>query len=203
MERLLDDPDPVPVEPASRPLLAYARKLTLEPSKVVAADAQAVFEAGWTERDLHDVVLTIGLFKLINHLLERHGAKGQDHFVCSNARRCTSCMSKSGLTRATIARIDRRRHSLTNTLGSTPSSGPAPRLRTSLTREPCHSSTVPPVSKRTARSVAVKARRCTRRVRGSSWPRRSRSQRAARRSAALRMAWSAPRRNRAFRRASR
>jgi hypothetical protein len=59
--------------------LAYARKLTREPSKMVAADARAVFAAGWTERDLHDAVLTIGLFNLMNRLPEGHGVKGQDH----------------------------------------------------------------------------------------------------------------------------
>jgi uncharacterized peroxidase-related enzyme len=79
IERLLDDLDSAPVEPKLRPLLAYARKLTLEPSKMTAADAQAVFEAGWCERDLHDAVLTVGLFNLMNRLLEGHGVKGQDH----------------------------------------------------------------------------------------------------------------------------
>ena len=46
---------------------------------MTAADAQAVFEAGWCERDLHDAVLTVGLFNLMNRLLEGHGVKGQDH----------------------------------------------------------------------------------------------------------------------------
>lgn len=41
IERLLDDPDSAPVEPKLRPLLAYVRKVTLEPSKMTAADAQA------------------------------------------------------------------------------------------------------------------------------------------------------------------
>lgn len=59
-------------------MLAYARKLTLEPAKMVSSDALAVFEARWSERDLHDAVLTVGLFNLMNRLLEGHGVKGQD-----------------------------------------------------------------------------------------------------------------------------
>lgn len=78
IERLIADLDTAPVEPRLVPLLAYARKLTQEPAKMVASDAQAVFDAGWSERDLHDAVLTVGLFNLMNRLLEGHGVKGQE-----------------------------------------------------------------------------------------------------------------------------
>lgn len=37
-----------------------------------------MFDAGWSERDLHDAVLTVGLFNLMNRLLEGHGVKGQE-----------------------------------------------------------------------------------------------------------------------------
>jgi uncharacterized peroxidase-related enzyme len=77
IEALIADLDTAPVEERLRPLLAYARKLTLEPARMVAGDAQAVFDAGWSERDLHDAVLTVGLFNLMNRLLEGHGVKGQ------------------------------------------------------------------------------------------------------------------------------
>ena len=42
--------------------------MTLEPTRMVASDALAVFEAGWSERDLHDAVLTVGLFNLLKKL---------------------------------------------------------------------------------------------------------------------------------------
>ena len=76
IESLLSDPARAPVEARLRPLLAYARKLTLEPARMVAADANAVFEAGWSECDLHDAVLTVCLFNFMNRLLEGHGVKG-------------------------------------------------------------------------------------------------------------------------------
>lgn len=73
---LMDDIDSAPVEARLKPLLHYARKLTLTPSKMTASDAQAVFDAGWRENEFHDAVLTISLFNFMNRLVEGHGIKG-------------------------------------------------------------------------------------------------------------------------------
>jgi uncharacterized peroxidase-related enzyme len=75
-EELLSDIDTARVDSRLKPILKYARQLTLEPSRATQAQADAVFEASWTERDLHDAVLTVGLFNLMNRLLEGHGVKG-------------------------------------------------------------------------------------------------------------------------------
>jgi uncharacterized peroxidase-related enzyme len=76
LEQLLADFDAAPVDARLKPVLAYARKLTLEPAKMTQADADAVFAVGWGEPELHDDVLTICLFNFMNRLLEGHGAKG-------------------------------------------------------------------------------------------------------------------------------
>jgi uncharacterized peroxidase-related enzyme len=76
IEALLGDFEAAPVEAPMRPILAYARKLTLTPAKLTQADADAVFAAGWSERALHDAVLTTCLFNFMNRLLEGHGCKG-------------------------------------------------------------------------------------------------------------------------------
>jgi uncharacterized peroxidase-related enzyme len=76
LEAMLSDLDTAPVDPKLRPLLAYAKKLTLTPAKMTQADADAVFAAGWSERALHDAVLTASLFNFMNRLLEGHGCKG-------------------------------------------------------------------------------------------------------------------------------
>src|ERR1700730_2398318 len=57
-------------------LLQYVRLLTQAPHQLVQADADRVFAAGWSERALHDAVLTTCLFNFMNRLLEGHGAKG-------------------------------------------------------------------------------------------------------------------------------
>ena len=66
------------IEPQMRPLLEYIRLLTTSPHQLVQADADAVFAAGWSERALHDAILTTCLFNFMNRLLEGHGAKGND-----------------------------------------------------------------------------------------------------------------------------
>lgn len=76
LEGLIHDPESAAVEPAMRPLLAYARKLTLSPARMTQADADAVYAAGWSERALHDAILTVCLFNFMNRLLEGHGCKG-------------------------------------------------------------------------------------------------------------------------------
>jgi uncharacterized peroxidase-related enzyme len=76
IEALVADLDTARVDARMRPLLAYARKLTLTPAKMTQADADAVFAAGWSERALHDVVLTTCLFNFMNRLLDGHGCKG-------------------------------------------------------------------------------------------------------------------------------
>jgi hypothetical protein len=45
---------------------------------LVQADADAVFQAGWSERALHDAIMTTSLFNFMNRLLEGHGCKGSD-----------------------------------------------------------------------------------------------------------------------------
>lgn len=76
LEQLLADVESAPLDPRLKPILLYARKLTLEPAKMTQADASAVFAAGWSEPELHDAVLTICLFNFMNRLLEGHGVKG-------------------------------------------------------------------------------------------------------------------------------
>lgn len=56
-----------------RPILAYVTKLTLTPSKMVEADSQAVYEAGWKEDALYDAITVCALFNFMNRLVEGTG----------------------------------------------------------------------------------------------------------------------------------
>ena len=76
IDALLADFDTAPVDAKLRPILAYARVLTQAPTKAMQCHVDAVFAAGWTERDLHDAILTVCLFNFMNRLLEGHGVKG-------------------------------------------------------------------------------------------------------------------------------
>lgn len=59
-----------------RPVLAFVRKLTLDQSRMRAADAEAVFAAGWDERALHDAINVACLFNFMNRLVHGHGILG-------------------------------------------------------------------------------------------------------------------------------
>lgn len=76
LEKLVDDLEAAEVEPRLRPVLRYARKLTETPARMTAADARAVFEAGWDDRALHFLAMTTALFNFMNRMVEGHGLKG-------------------------------------------------------------------------------------------------------------------------------
>ena len=61
------------VEEKLKPLLAYATKLTIEPSKVTASDAKAVYDAGWSERALYDAITICAMFNMMNRIVEGTG----------------------------------------------------------------------------------------------------------------------------------
>ena len=71
----LRDPDieTAPVDEKMKPLLRFANKLTLDPAKMVHADAQAVFDAGWSEQALHDAINVICMANFMNRIVPAHG----------------------------------------------------------------------------------------------------------------------------------
>lgn len=78
LEALALNIDDAPISPKLRPMLAFARKLTLTPSKMTQQDAQSVFDAGWCEEALYDLICVASLFNFYNRLLDGHGIKGHD-----------------------------------------------------------------------------------------------------------------------------
>ena len=73
LQRVIDDPVAAGVEAKLSPLLAYVRKLTQAPSRIVDADAQAVYAAGWDERALFDAISVCALFNFMNRIVEGCG----------------------------------------------------------------------------------------------------------------------------------
>jgi len=70
-----------------RPILDYARKLTLQPMRLTQADAQAVFRSGWSERALHDAIAICALFNFMNRIVLGHGLRGDpDYAALAGAR---------------------------------------------------------------------------------------------------------------------
>lgn len=73
VERLLEAPETAAVEPRLATLLAFARKLTLAPSAMSQADADAVVAAGWDERAVHDAVAVTGRAAFMTRLVSAYG----------------------------------------------------------------------------------------------------------------------------------
>lgn len=76
LESLLSGGDHAGIEDELKSIFAFARKLTVSPSKVVEADRQTVLDAGHSEDVLKDVIAIICLFSFFNRLVDGHGIKG-------------------------------------------------------------------------------------------------------------------------------
>ncbi|SEK72873.1 uncharacterized peroxidase-related enzyme [Roseovarius azorensis] len=73
IDALIDNPDSAPVDERLRPVLAYVAKLNTLPSRLVQADAQAVYDAGWSEAALYEAVQVCALFNMMNRIIEGTG----------------------------------------------------------------------------------------------------------------------------------
>ncbi len=73
IDALLDDPATAPVDDKLRPILAYVAKLNTLPSRLKQDDAQAVYDAGWSEAALYEAVQVCALFNMMNRIIEGSG----------------------------------------------------------------------------------------------------------------------------------
>lgn len=73
IDALIEDVDSAPVDERLRPILAYVAKLNTLPSKLVQRDAQAVYDAGWSEAALYEAVQVCALFNMMNRIIEGTG----------------------------------------------------------------------------------------------------------------------------------
>lgn len=73
LEELLADIDTADIDDNFKPVFHYMKKLTLHPTKMIPADSQAVFNAGWSERALYDVLMICSTWNFMNRLVEGLG----------------------------------------------------------------------------------------------------------------------------------
>lgn len=73
IDALMADIETAPIEPKIKPVLAFAGKLTQTPARMTEADAQAVYDQGWSERALFDAIQVCGVFNLVNRMVEGTG----------------------------------------------------------------------------------------------------------------------------------
>lgn len=78
LEVMLGDIEKAGIAADLKPIFIFARKLTLEPSKVADADRTAALDAGHSEEALKDVIAIVALFSFFNRLVDGHGVKGNE-----------------------------------------------------------------------------------------------------------------------------
>ncbi len=78
IDKLLDDLEAAPIADKFKPLLSFAKTLTLTPNRMTQADADAVFAAGWDEKALHDAILITARMCFMARLVEGYGFAPMD-----------------------------------------------------------------------------------------------------------------------------
>lgn len=86
-DQLMEDIDAASAPERLKPVLKFVRKLTREPARMVEADAEAVFAAGWSERALRDAISVAGCFSFMNRLVKGHGIIADPEKFAARGRR--------------------------------------------------------------------------------------------------------------------
>lgn len=77
----VEDLDSAALDPKMRPLFAYVRKLTLTPSRVTRADADAVRAVGWSDQALHEAITVCALHNFFNRWVDGSGVDAPDAWL--------------------------------------------------------------------------------------------------------------------------
>lgn len=85
--QLLSDVDTADVDEPLKPLLRYVGTLTTAPSTLSAADADAVFAAGWDDAALHDAVTVAALFNFMNRMVTGLGIEADERYFATSGQR--------------------------------------------------------------------------------------------------------------------
>jgi len=85
--KLVDDIATAPVIEKMKPLLRYVRKLTLDQSRMVPSDAEAVYAAGWSEDDLHIAIAITALFNFMNRFVHGLGIQEDPAYTLAAGER--------------------------------------------------------------------------------------------------------------------
>src|SRR5216683_1472737 len=73
IDGLINDITTAPIERKLRPIFAFVKKLTLTPTRMTQADADAVFAAGWDEAALHSAIAVCCVVSFMNRLVDGQG----------------------------------------------------------------------------------------------------------------------------------
>lgn len=81
VDALVDDIDGAKVDAKLKPILRYVKKLTLDHHRMVQADADAVFAAGWNDDDLHCAIAITCVFNFMNRFVHGLGIEEEASYT--------------------------------------------------------------------------------------------------------------------------
>lgn len=76
LQSLVASVDEAPIADRLKPIFRFVKKLTEQPSRIVRADAEAVFAAGWNEQALEHAIAVCAFFNMVNRLADGYGLEG-------------------------------------------------------------------------------------------------------------------------------
>ena len=86
LDSMVNDLEAASVDEKMKPVLRFVQKLTKSPSKMVQADADAIFEAGWDEDCFHYAVMICAMFNMMNRIMDGYGVKNTAEFRLERGR---------------------------------------------------------------------------------------------------------------------
>ena len=86
LDSMVNDLETAAVDEKLKPVLRYVRKLTEMPSKMVQADADAIFDAGWDENCFHYAVMICAMFNMMNRIMDGYGVTNTADFRLERGR---------------------------------------------------------------------------------------------------------------------
>jgi len=107
----LDNIGDAPIDARLKPILRYVRKLTETPSRMTAADAVAVYEAGWSDEALLHAIAVCAYFNNMNRLVEGAGIVGSVEDYSKAAQRLVEHGYLRGGAERSTTRAGRRSNS--------------------------------------------------------------------------------------------
>ncbi|MEN8234446.1 MAG: hypothetical protein ABFR89_05930 [Actinomycetota bacterium] len=75
VDRFAEDWRTAGLDAGTEALLAYAQRLTTDPSRCGADDVAALRDAGWDDRGIHDAAQIVAYFNYINRVAEGLGVQ--------------------------------------------------------------------------------------------------------------------------------
>ncbi len=78
MDKLIVDPESAKVDNKLKPDLAYLKKLTLEPHKIIQSDIDAMYNSGWDEDAITQACGLCAMVCATNRLVDGMGIKAMD-----------------------------------------------------------------------------------------------------------------------------